>query len=135
MDYKRSKEKKKSEADKWERDWNKDKENFLEFFEEYLSKQCKKYPASFNIDDPDSDYRMVVEPVHIETGNPVKYSSVETKIYWYDVKTGEEVAEHYIPASKGAQMGPMSPTTGYRVQIALAGTAKMFAKYYKGLIK
>lgn len=133
--YKRKKEKNTKEADKWEAAWDKDKAGFVEYYLEFLSKKCKKFPASFNIDDPDSDYKMVVQPIHIETGTPVKKSSVETKIFFFDTKSNEQVAEHYMPKSQGTQMGPMSPTTGMRVKVALAGSASIFAKYYKGVVK
>jgi hypothetical protein len=135
IEYKRKKEKNKKEADKWEAAWNKDTEGFLEYYQVFLSKKCKKYPASFNIDDPDSDYKMVVQPIHIQTGTAVKKSSVETKIFFFDTKTNERVAELYMPKSDGAQMGPLSPTTGMRVKMSLGSSASIFAKYYKGLLK
>ncbi|MCT4622213.1 MAG: hypothetical protein N4A46_01225 [Schleiferiaceae bacterium] len=135
IEYKRKKEKSRSEADKWEKAWNKDKEDFGEYYGEVLRKATKKYPASFNIDDPESDYKMVVQPIHIETGTPIKYSSIETKLIFTEIASGEEVAVIYIPASRGLQMGPMSPTTGYRVKAAAAGSAKMIAKFYKKLLK
>ena len=115
--------------------WNKDKDGFIESYNEYIGKYCKKMPSTFNIDDPDSDYKMVVQPIHIETGNPMKYSSVETKLIFTETSTGEEKAVIYVVQSRGAQMGPMTPTSGMRVQAALGGSASLFAKYYKKLMK
>lgn len=133
--YKRGKEKNTKEADKWEAAWKKDTESLLEYYQEYINKKCKKYPASFNIDNPKSEYKMVVQPIHIQTGTPIKGSSVETKLIFYKMDSNEEVAQVYIAESDGVQMGPMSPTTGMRVKIAFANSAAMFAKYYKGLMK
>lgn len=135
IEYKRSKKKDKKDADKWEADWKKDTEGILEYYQEYLDKKCKKYPATFNIDDPDSDYKMVVQPIHIQTGTPVKKSSIETKLIFYKMDTNEEVATIYVAESDGVQMGPMSPTTGMRVRYSFGTSAALFAKYYKGLMK
>lgn len=135
IEFNKKKKKNAADAKKWEDGWKKNKNDFGEVYTEYIGKKLKKTSLTFNMDDPESDYKLIVEPMHIETGSPVKYSSVETKLIFIETATGEEKAVIYVPPSRGVQMGPMSPTSGMRVQIALVQSAAMFAKYCKAKLK
>jgi len=135
IQYHKEKKKNPEDAKKWEDGWKKDKASFGEFYVEYLRKKLKKAPATFNLDDPKSDYKMIVEPMHIETGTPIKYSSFETKLKFIETASGEEVAVIYIPGVRGQQQGPMSPTTGMRVKYSIMLSANMFIGYYKKKLK
>lgn len=125
------KKKKAKDPEKWEQGWEKDKKNFGNYYIEALKRKCKKLPCSFNDDDPESDYKVVVKPVHLETGNPIKKSSVEVKMHFY--KNGEETeaAVIHIPKTYGVQQGPMSATVGQRMVITFNNSALVFAKFYK----
>jgi hypothetical protein len=133
IEYKKSKKEK--GADTWEQDWNNDKKNFLTSYVEQLARATKKTSLKFSQDDPSSKYKMVLRPNHIETGNPMKYSSVEMKAHIYDMATNEEVAIIHVVPSRGAQMGPMTPTVGMRVNYAMMGSAQMMAAYIKKSLK
>lgn len=130
--YKTSKHK---DPKQWEKDWTKDKAEFSNYYTEALGKVMKKMPLSFNNDNPNSDYKMVVDLMHMETGNPMKYSSVECKLIFTETTTNKEVLQLYMPRSRGAQMGPSTPTVGMRIKIALYGSAKIFQGFYKKEIK
>lgn len=132
---KKSKSKKPGAAKKWEAGWKKDKAAFAENYVATLQRKLKKLPATFNLDDPSSDYKMVIEPMHIQTGTPIKYSSFETKLKFYKSGSDEEVAVHYYPGVRGLQMGPMSPTSGMRVSYSMLQSATMFIKNYKKKMK
>jgi hypothetical protein len=122
--------KKKEKADEWEKDWQNDKKNLVPYYQEFLSSRLKNLEASFNVDDPDSDYKMVIRPSHVDTGSPVKYSSIEMRIHVLD-KEGKEVAIIAVPMVRGAQMGPMTPTIGMRLKMALANSGNLLAKFLK----
>lgn len=135
VNKKNKKSKKPGAAKKWEAGWKKDKAGFAESYVAYLQRKLKKLPATFNLDDPSSDYKMLVEPMHIQTGTAIKYSSFETKIKFYKTGSDEEIAVHYYPGVRGVQQGPMTPTTGMRVTYSIGQSAAMFIKYYKKKMK
>ncbi len=122
------------DVNKWLEGWNKDKKNFGDYFMEAMKRSNKKYPLAFNNDNPSSDYKMLVTVLHIETGNPIKYSSVKLKLTVTDA-SGKTVADMNIANATGAQMGPMTPTVGIRVNYALAVAASMYTKIVKKTVK
>lgn len=138
IDYRIKKEKEdkngKSEEDV-RNDWNKDKKYFSNTFIEQTKKVLKDYPAAFNNDNPKSDYKLVITPMHIDTGNPVLKSSVKYKMIYIDVATGKEVAVVNIPKTYGVAMGMMTPTVGMRVTAAFYYTLNNFDKFLKKSFK
>jgi len=128
IDYKTKKAK---DPAKWKKGWKKDKINFANTYMMGLNRKFKKTGLVFNDDDPDSKYKMVYRPVHIETGNPMKKSSIKGKLHFYDMETGEEIAILYMPPAYGEQMGPSTPTVGIRLNACLYYSATALAKFYK----
>ena len=133
--YTKGKKKTPADAEKFERGWNKDKNTFVVGYQGKLSKMLKKTELDFNLDNPKSDYKMVIEVQHIDTGTPVKKSSATVKIQVYDLKTDEKVAEIFVPKAAGVQLGPMTPTVGMRVNYAFAVSASILGKYIKKQLK
>tara|TARA_B100000508_G_C11465730_1_gene282276 strand:+ start:4599 stop:5168 length:570 start_codon:yes stop_codon:yes gene_type:complete len=135
IEYKMKNEESQEEADKWKNAWENDKKSFVEYFGNTISGKTKKYPATFNIDNLEADYKLIVQPVHIGTGTPVKSSSFECKFIFINSKTKEEEAVIYCPKTSGSQAGPMSSSMAGRVNLAMLYTINNFSKYYKGLMK
>lgn len=132
IEYKLNKVKEKGKDPvKWEKGWKKDKISFANYFMMGLNKKFKKSGLVFNDDDPDSKYKMVYKPSHIETGTPVKKSSIKGKLHFYDMESGDEIAVLYLPVAYGEQMGPMTPTVGIRLNSCLYYSATILAKFYK----
>lgn len=132
VEYKKGKSK---DPEQWEKDWKKDKNNFISYYTESMERACKKYPFTFNNDNPDSDYKLVVEMMDVQTGNPVKKSSVESKLHFYANGSEEKALSIYLPKSYGVQMSAMTPTVGMRVNVAMATSIRYFKSFYKKAMK
>ena len=124
-EYYKGKEK---DPEKWENGWKKDKAGFANTYVEMLSKDLKKTSLKISSDDPDSKYKMIVRPMKLKTGTPVRYSSIEMKIHVIDMATNEEVAVLHVPEVRGVQWGMTTPT-GYDVNVAIRYSAKVFSKF------
>ncbi len=124
----------KSEADV-RNDWEKDKKYFSNTYIEQVKKVLKDYPAAFNNDNPKSDYKLTIALAHMDTGNPMKKSSVKYKMIYTETTTGKQTAVVAIPTTWGVAMGVMAPTVGMRISTAnyytLAGFEKFLKKNFK----
>ncbi len=125
---------KKDKPEEFEASWEKDKKNLLINYQEFLASKMKKSELNFNVDDPDSEYKMIIRPTHVDTGSPIKYSSFMAKIYILD-KAGKEVAIIGVPRVRGAQLSYMTPTVPIRIRIAMTSSANMFLKFIKKNLK
>ncbi len=123
--------KKEKDPEKWLNGWKKDKAGFLNTYVEMLARDFKKTRLKFSSDDPDSKYKMIVRPMKIVTGTPVRYSGIELKLHVIDMATQEEVAVIHVPQVRGVQWGPMTPTAGLTVNMAVATSARFFSKFIK----
>ena len=131
VEYYKGKEK---DPEKWENGWKKDKAGFANTYVEMLSKDLKKTKLKISSDDPDSKYKMIVRPMKVKTGTPVRYSSIEMKIHIIDMATDEEVAVLHVPEVRGVQWGMTTPTMGMTVNVAIMYSSKFFSKFIKNTI-
>ncbi|MBP6390803.1 MAG: hypothetical protein KA175_10645 [Flavobacteriales bacterium] len=131
IDYYKGKEK---DPEKWENGWKKDKAGFLNAYVESLARDLKKTKLKVSSDDPESKYKMIVRPMKMKTGTPMRYSAIEMKLHVIDMASQEEVAIIHVPEVMGVKWSMMTPTLGMTVNYAVVYSARYMAKFVQKTI-